>query len=160
MKQMKKSLQIVLFFIVIIMVSCSSINSFSRFDLIEFERKGNIITLDSVPINYESTYLNQNNISKLTRYNKNIDIKRKNKNLPFYSINDLKIQNKYNSKIDHITVNGSTLDSIEISNVKFESGTIQYIRLLTQLDYSGKEFDDLPQVKKAVGNGILIINTQ
>ncbi len=157
---MKNSLQIVLFFILILMVSCSSINSFSRFDLIKFERKGNLITLDSVPIKYELTYLNQNNISKLTRNNKNIDIKRKNKNIPFYSINDLKIQNKYNSKIDHITVNGLTLDSLEISNVKFESGTIQYIRLLTQQDYSGKEFDDLPQVKKAVGNGILIINTQ
>ena len=34
------------------------------------------------------------------------------------------------------------------------------MRLLTQKDYEGKEFDDLPQVKQSVGKGILIIQTE
>ncbi len=144
------------------MVSCSSTNKFSRYNLIEFEKNGKSITLDSVDIKFEQTYLNQNNISniKLDRKTKIININRKDKKTEFYSIDDLKTQNKYNSKIDKITINGIVFDSIEISKVRFEKGSIQYIRLLTQNDYSGKEYDDLPQVKKSIGNGILIIKTE
>ena len=148
--------------ILIFIISCSSTNKFSRYDLIELEKNGKSITLDSVSIKFELTYLNQNNISniKLDRKTKVINIIRKDKKTEFYSIDDLKTQKKYNSEIDKITINGIVLDSIRITKVRFEKGSIQYIRLLTQKDYSGKEYDDLPQVKETIGNGLLIINTE
>ena len=68
-------------------------------------------------------------------------------------------QKYYDAKIDHIVINNLMIDNSEVSKVKFESGSIKYIRLLTQKDYQGKEYDDLPQVKERIGNGMLIINT-
>lgn len=160
LQQMSKSLKIALYFIFIVIASCSSIKKKSRYDLIEYEKKGNAISLDSVPIKLKLTFLNQSNISTITRNRNKIDIERKDKSIPFYSIVDLKKQYHYNSKIDNIVVNGTSLDSLEIVKAKFEIGSIQFIRLLTQKDYSGKDFDDLPQVKRVIGNGMLIINTQ
>lgn len=144
------------------MTACSSINNYSRSDLVELEKKNYSITLDSTPIKLNLTYLNQNNISEVTKDKKRkvINIARKNKNSIFYSIEDLKKRNKYPSKMEYITVNGEALDSLEILATKFESESIKYLRLLTQKDYEGKEFDDLPQVKQLIGNGILIINTE
>ena len=143
------------------MTDCSSANEFSRYDLVELEGKGYSIFLDSVSIKLSLTYLNKNNISEITKDKKRkiININRKNKN-SFFSIDDLKKQKKYPSKMEYITVNGIVLDSMEISKTKFEIESIKYIRFLTQKDYEGKEFDDLPQVKKTLGNGILIINTE
>jgi len=144
------------------MTACSSINNYSRSDLVELEKKNYSITLDSTPIKLNLTYLNQNNISEVTKDKKRkvINIARKNKNSIFYSIEDLKKRNKYPSKMEYITVNGEALDSLEILATKFESESIKYLKLLTQKDYEGKEFDDLPQVKQLIGNGILIINTE
>lgn len=144
------------------MTVCSSLNNASRFDLVELEEKKYSIFLDSIPIKLSQTYLNNNNISEIIKDNKKrvINITRKNKASLFYSIEDLKSQNKYHSEMKYITVNGIVLDSLEISRTKFESESIKYIRLLTQKDYEGKDFDDLLQVKQSVGNGILIINTE
>ena len=157
---MKKKYLILI--VLISMLSCSSFNKFSRYEIVEIEKNGKSVTLDSVPIKFELTYLNQNNISniKIDKKTKTINIIQKDKKTEFYSIDDLKTQNKYNTKIDKITINGSVLDSLEISKVRFEKESIQYIRLLTQKDYSGKEYDDLPQVRETIGNGILIIKTE
>jgi len=159
MKQLNLILSLILFSF---MTACSSVNNPSRIDLIELEKKNYSIILDSIPIQLSQTYLNNDNISKIIKDNKKriIHIIRKNKASTFYSIEDLKLQNKYPSDMQYITVNGLVLDSLEISKTKFENGSIKYIRFLTQKDYQGKEFDDLPQVKQSVGKGILIINTE
>ena len=137
-------------------------NDYSWFDLVQLEKKGYSITLDSTPIKLSFTYLNKDNISEIEkdRKRKIINIIRKNKNSTFFSIEDLRAKNNYPMVLQHITVDGKALDSIEISETKFENESVKYIRLLTLKDYEGKEFDDLPQVKKSVGNGILIINTE
>jgi hypothetical protein len=74
-------------------------------------------------------------------------------------LNDLLIQKNLSSKFDYLVINNLQISYSEISKVKFENGSIKYFRLLTQKDYQGKEFDDLPQVKESIGNGMLIINT-
>lgn len=108
-----------------------------------------------------NTYLNNENILSVNQNNsaKTIEIIQKDKDISFISLNDLLNQKKYNDKIDHLVINNLQIDSSEISKIKFENGSLKYIRLLTQKDYQGKEFDDLPQVKKSIGSGMLIINT-
>ncbi len=137
-------------------------NDYSWFELVQLEKKGYSITLDSAPIKLSLTYLNKDNILEIKKDKKRriINIIRKNKNSTFFSIEDLRAKNNYPLELQYITVDGKVLDSVEISETKFESESITSIRLLTQKDYQGKEFDDLPQVKEAVGNGILIINTE
>ncbi|MCD8518625.1 MAG: hypothetical protein LRY32_03000, partial [Flavobacterium sp.] len=88
-----------------------------------------------------------------------VEIIRKDKNTIFISLNDLLNQKKYNTTIDRIVINNIQIDSSKISKVKFELGAIKEIRLLTQNDYQGKEYDDLQQVKDIIGNGMLVINT-
>lgn len=143
-------------------MSCSTSKiNFSQFKLSELELKGYSISLDTQSINLSNTYLNNDNILSVNqnRSIKTINIIRKDKSANFISLNDLLNQKKYNSKIDHIVINNLQIDSSEISKVKFENGSIKYIRLLTQKDYQIKEYDDLPQIKKSIGNGMLIINT-
>jgi hypothetical protein len=137
-------------------------NDYSWFDLVLLEKKGYSITLDSTPIKLSCTYLNKDNISEIEkdRKRKIINIIRKNKNSTFFSIEDLRDKNNYPKELQHMTVDGKALDSIEISETKFENESVKYLRLLTLKDYEGKEFDDLPQVKQSVGKGILIINTE
>jgi glutamine synthetase type III len=89
-----------------------------------------------------------------------ISIIRKSKNSTFYSIKELIAQNKFPAEMKYVTVDGKVLDSLEITETKFEIEAIKDIRFLTKEMYNGKEFDDLPQVKEAVGNGILMIVTQ
>ena len=62
--------------------------------------------------------------------------------------------------MQYVTVDGKVLDSLEISETKFEMESIKCIRLLTQKDYEGIEFDNLPQIKQSIGKGILIIQTE
>ena len=147
---------------IICAMSCSSLNNVERSELIELEKKGYSILLDSVPVQLSLTYLNMTNIShiKIEKKGRNVHIARRNRNLDFYSIANLKTREHYPEKIDMVSVNGLVIDSTLIQNLKFEDGCVQYMRLLTQKDYEGREFDDLPQVKETVGNGILIINTQ
>ena len=143
-------------------MSCSTKKiDFSQFELSELEKNGYSISLDSGPIDLSNTYLNNENILGVNQNKsaKTIEIIRKDKDISFISLNDLLNQKKYNDKIDHLVINNLQIDSSEISKIKFENGSIKYIRLLTQKDYQGKEFDDLPQVKKSIGTGMLIINT-
>lgn len=134
---------------------------FSQFEISEFERNGYSIYLDNNLINLTNTYLNNDNILRVNqnKSSKKVEIIRKDKNTIFISINDLLNQKKFNTKIDRIIINNIQIDSSEISRVKFEVGSIKEIRLLTQKDYHGKEYDDLPQVKEIIGNGMLVINT-
>ena len=143
-------------------MSCSTNKiDFSQFELSELQQKGYLITLDTKPIDLSNTYLDIENILTINqnKSTKGIEIVRKNKNTNFISLNDLLIQKKISSKIDYLVINNLQINYSEISKVKFENGSIKYFRLLTQKDYQGKEFDDLPQVKERVGNGMLIINT-
>jgi hypothetical protein len=157
-----KKVNYIAFLLIGMFMSCSTTKiNFSQLGLAELEKKGYTIFLDSVPINLSYTYLNDNNILLVNqdRSNKTVKIIRKNKNAGLISFDELLAQKSYSTKIDHLVVNNSSIDSLEISKIKFESGSIKYIRLLTQKDYEGNEYDDLPQVKQAVGNGMLIINT-
>jgi hypothetical protein len=145
-----------------IFMSCSTNKiDFSQFELSELQQKGYLITLDTKPIDLSNTYLDIENILTINqnKSTKGIEIVRKNKNPNFISLNDFLIQKKISSKIDYLVINNLQINYSEISKVKFENGSIKYFRLLTQKDYQGKEFDDLPQVKERVGNGMLIINT-
>lgn len=145
-----------------IFTSCS-INKidFSQFELSQLQQNGYSITLDAKPIDLSNTYLNTENILSVSQNKsiKKIEIIRKNKSINFISLDELLIQKNYNSKIDNFVINNSQITSSDISKIKFEDGSIKYFRLLTQKDYQGKEFDDLPQVKETIGNGMLIINT-
>ncbi len=143
-------------------MSCSPLNNFERSNLVGLEKKGYSIHLDSVPVQLGFTYLNLGNISniEIDKKGRHVDINRKNRNLHLYSIANLKARVNYPEEIDIVSLNGVVLDSLSIQNLKFEEGCVQYMRLITQKDYEGREFDDLPQVKQTVGNGILIINTQ
>lgn len=143
-------------------MSCSTNKiDFSQFDLSELQQKGYSITLDTKPIDLSSTYLDIENILAINqnKSTKEIEIVRKNKSNNFISLNDLLIQKNLSSKFDYLVINNLQISYSEISKVKFENGSIKYFRLLTQKDYQGKEFDDLPQVKESIGNGMLIINT-
>ena len=143
-------------------MSCSTNKiDFSQFELSELQQKGYSITLDTKPIDLSNTYLDIENIQTINQNKsaKGIEIVRKNKNTNFISLNDLLIQEKLSPKIDYLVINNLQINYSEISKVKFENGSIKYFRLLTQKDYQGKEFDDLPQVKERIGNGMLIINT-
>jgi|GEM_PF-2371528 len=152
----------IIFLFIGLLLSCS-VNKidFSQFEISEFERNGYSIYLDNNLINLTNTYLNNDNILRVNqnKSSKKVEIIRKDKNTIFIPINDLLNQKKYNTKIDRIIINNIQIDSSEISRVKFEVGSIKEIRLLTQKDYHGKEYDDLPQVKEIIGNGMLVINT-
>ena len=143
-------------------LSCS-INKidFSQYDISGLEQNGYSIYLDNNLINLTNTYLNSDNILRVNqnKSSKKVEIIRKDQNTIFISLNELLNQEKYNTTIDRIIINNIQIDSTEISKVKFELGSIKEIRLLTQKDYQGKEFDDLPQVKEVIGNGMLVINT-
>ncbi|MGV3539002.1 MAG: hypothetical protein ACO1OQ_04280 [Rufibacter sp.] len=143
-------------------MSCSPLNKIARAELLELERNGYSINLDSAPIKLDITYLDEANIRdfKVDKKRKQVNITRQNSSSPFHSIADLRIKNNYPTQIDVITLDGLVLDSLMVNQIKFEDGSIQYIRLFTQKDYEGKDFDELPQVKERVGNGILIIETQ
>ncbi len=143
-------------------MSCSTNKiDFSQFELSELQQKGYSITLDAKPIDLSNTYLDVENILTVNKNKstKEIEIVRKDKNTYFISLNDLIIQKKYNSQIDYFVINNLKINYSEISKIKFEKGSVKYFRLLTQKDYQGKEFDDLPQVKERIRNGMLIINT-
>ncbi|HBD27182.1 hypothetical protein [Flavobacterium sp.] len=151
-----------IFLLIGLLISCSTIKiDFSQLEISELEQKGYSIYLDTNLINLSNTYLNDKNILRVNQNTstKKVEIIRKDKNTIFTSLNELLNQKKYNTKIDHIVINNIQIDNSEISKVKFEIGSIKYIRLLTQKDYQGKEYDDLPQVKEKIGNGMLIINT-
>lgn len=143
-------------------LACSSTKLYERVDLVDLERKGYSIHLDSSPVKIGSTYLNETNISeiKIDKKTKYVNIHRKGMDSNFHSVTDLLNQKRYDTTIDMITVDGLVLDSVMIRDFKFEDGAIRNTRLLTQKDYEGTEFDDLPQVKQTVGNGILIISTR
>lgn len=153
----------ILFLLVVITLFSCSINkiNFSQFEISELEQNDYSIYLDNNLINLSTTFLNCDNILKVIQYksSKKVEIFRKDKNTTFISLNDLLNQKKYNTKIGRIIINNIQIDSTEVSKVKFEVGSIKEIRLLTQKDYQGKEYDDLPQVKEVIGNGMLIINT-
>jgi hypothetical protein len=159
---MKKLSTIAIITILSSIMSCSSTKLFERVELVELEIKGYSIHLDASPVKIGLTYLNETNISevKIDKKKKYVNVHRKNKNSNFHSVTDLLNQKRYNTTIDMITVDGLVLDSIMIREAKFEDGAVRNTRLLTQKDYEGKEFDDLPQVKRTVGNGILIISTR
>lgn len=144
-------------------MSCSTNKiDFSQFELSELQQKGYSITLEAKPIDLSNTYLDVENILTVNKNKstKEIEIARKDKNTYFISLNDLIIQKKYNFQIDYFVINNLKINYSEISKIKFENGSVKYFRLITQKDYQGKEFDDLPQVKETIGNGILIINTR
>lgn len=142
--------------------SCSTSKiDFSQFELSQLQQKGYSITLDTKPIDLSYTYLNVENIQSVSqnKSTKKIEIIRKDKSTTFISLSELIIEKNYNSKIDYFVINSLQINHSEISKIKLENGSIKYLRLLTQKDYQGKEFDDLPQVKESIGNGMLIINT-
>ncbi len=148
--------------LIVTFTSCS-INKidFSQYELSQLQQNGYSITLDNTPIDLSNTYLNTENILSVSQNKtiKKIEIIRKNKSSNFISLNELLIQKNYNSKIDKFVINNSQITFSDISKIKFENGSIKYFRLLTQKDYQGKEFDDLPKVKEIIGSGMLIINT-
>ena len=150
------------FLLIGLFLSCSTNKiDFSQFELSLLEQKGYSIYLDTNLIDLSNTYLNYENILKVNqnKSTKKIEILRKDKSTIFVSFYELLNQKKYNTTIDRIIINNIQIDSTEISKVKFEIGSVKYIRLLTQKDYQGKEYDDLPQIKDKIGNGMLIINT-
>lgn len=150
------------FLLIGIFMSCSTNKiDFSQFELSQLGKNGYSISLDSEPLDLSNTYLNNENILSVNQNKsaKTIEIIRKDKDINFILLNDLLNQKKYNDKIDHLVINNLQIDSSEFSKIKFENGSLKYIRLLSQKDYQGKEFDDLPQVKKSIGSGMLIINT-
>lgn len=150
------------FLLIGIVISCSTKKiAFAQYELSELQQKGYSITLDNKLIDISNTYLNVDNIISVTqsKSTKEIKITRKDKSSDFKLLSYLLSQKYYDAKIDHIVINNLMIDNSEVSKVKFESGSIKYIRLLTQKDYQGKEYDDLPQVKERIGNGMLIINT-
>ena len=150
------------FLLIGLLISCSANKiDFSQFEISELEQNEYSIYLDNNLINLSNTYLNCDNILRVNQNKsaKKVEIIRKDKNNIFTSINDLLVKENYNTKIDHVVINNIQIDNSKISKVKFEIGSIKYIRLLTQKDYQRKEYDDLPQVKEKIGNGMLIINT-
>lgn len=154
--------RILFLLVVVTLFSCSTNKiNFLQFEISELEKNGYSIYLDNNLINFTNTYLNNDNILRVNqnKSSKKVEIIRKDKNTIFISLNDLLNQKKYNTTIDRIIINNIQIDSTEISKVKFEVGSIKEIRLLTQKDYQGKEYDDLPQVKEVIGNGMLVINT-
>ena len=157
---MKQLLLVLLFSPLQMAVSFES--NYSWIELVQQEEKGYTITLDNTPIKLCYTYLNKDNILEIKkdRKRKRINIIRKDKSLAFYSVAELKAKNNYPLELQYITVDGRVLNTREVLETKFESESINYLKLLTQDDYKGKEFDDLPQVKQAVGKGILIIETR
>jgi len=159
---MGKLKAIVITLISILIFSCSSTSVMDRVELFGLEKKGYSIHLDSSPINIRLTYLNEANISeiKIDRKRKYVNILRKNTDSKFQSVADLLELKQYNTTIDLITVDGLVLDSLMIQEARFEDGAVRNTRLLTQKDYEGKEFDDLPGVRQTVGNGLLIISTR
>lgn len=143
-------------------MSCSTHNTnFSQFELSDLNRKGYKVSLDSQEIDLVHTYLDENNISNVSinKKNKIIMITRKNSSNRFIFLNELLIQKKYPSNFDRIVINNLSIDFVDLPKIKLEEGSVKYIRLLTQRDYQGIDFDDLPQVKDTIGNGMLIINT-
>lgn len=154
--------RILFLLVVVTLFSCSikKIN-FLQFEISELEQNGFSIYLDNNLIDLTNTYLNSDNILNVykNKSSKKVEIIRKDKNTIFISLNDLLNQKKYNTTIDRIVINNIQIDSSKISKVKFELGAIKEIRLLTQNDYQGKEYDDLQQVKDIIGNGMLVINT-
>lgn len=154
--------RILFLLVVIALFSCSTNKmNFLQFEISELEKNGYSIYLDNNLIDLTNTYLNSDNILSVnqSKSSKKVEIIRKDKNTIFISLNDLLNQKKYNTTIDRIVINNIQIDSSKISKVKFELGAIKEIRLLTQNDYQGKEYDDLQQVKDIIGNGVLIINT-
>ncbi|UGS21916.1 hypothetical protein [Flavobacterium cyclinae] len=153
--------RILFLLVVVTLFSCSikKIN-FLQFEISELEQNGFSIYLDNNLIDLTNTYLNSDNILNVykNKSSKKVEIIRKDKNTIFISLNDLLNQKKYNTTIDRIVINNIQIDSSKISKVKFELGAIKEIRLLTQNDYQGKEYDDLQQVKDIIGNGMLVIN--
>jgi hypothetical protein len=143
-------------------MSCSTNKiDFSQFELSELQQQGYSISLDTKPIDLSNTYLDIENILtvKQNKSTKEIEIARKDKSTNFISLDELLRQKNYNSKIDYFIINNLQIDYSEVSKVKFENGSIKYFRLLTQKDYQGKEYDNLPQVKERIGKGMLIVNT-
>ncbi|GEL11192.1 hypothetical protein FGL01_19310 [Flavobacterium glycines] len=161
-KLVMKRIYFVLIGLMVLVMSCS-INkiNFSQFELSELNSNGYKVFLDSQEIDLVHTYLDEKNILKVSidRKNKIIQIIRKNDSNGFIFLNDLLIQKKYKSNLDRIVINNLSIDFLDIPNIKFELGSVKYIKQLTQHDYLGKDFDDLPQVKNTIGNGMLIINT-
>lgn len=159
---MKKTYIVIFIISSALITGCSSVKNFTQFELVEKEKKGYSILLDSTPIQLANTYLNNNNIQNIkhSKCKKRIEITRKDKTKLFHSIDFIKNKNKYTSKIDWIVVNNMSLDSLEITRVRFEDGAIKDLRLLTQKDYSGPEFDSFASLKKTIGNGMLIIKTE
>ena len=154
--------RILFLLVVIALFSCSTNKmNFLQFEISELEKNGYSIYLDNILIDLTNTYLNSDNILSVnqSKSSKMVEIVRKDKNTIFISLNDLLNQKKYNTTIDRIVINNIQIDNSKVSKVKFELGAIKDIRLLTQNDYQGKEYDDLPQVKDIIGNGVLIINT-
>jgi len=143
-------------------MSCSTNKiDFSQFELSELQHQGYLISLDTKPIDLSNTYLDIENILtvKQNKSTKEIEIVRKDKSTHFVSLDELLRQKNYNSQIDYFVINNLLINYSEVSKVKFENGSIKYFRLLTQKDYQGKEYDNLPQVKERIGKGILIVNT-
>lgn len=143
-------------------MSCSTNKiDFSQFELSELQHQGYLISLDTKPIDLSNTYLDIENILtvKQNKSTKEIEIVRKDKSTHFVSLDELLRQKNYNSQIDYFVINNLLINYSEVSKVKFENGSIKYFRLLTQKDYQGKEYDNLPQVKERIGKGMLIVNT-
>jgi len=157
-----KKIYFVLIGLMVLVISCS-INkiNFSQFELSELNNNGYKVFLDSQEIDLVHTYLDEKNILKVSidRKSKIIQIIRKNDSNGFIFFNDLLIQKKYKSNLDRIVINNLSIDFLDIPKIKFELGSVKFIRQLTQRDYQSKDFDDLPQVKNTIGNGMLIINT-
>lgn len=159
---MRKLLSIAVAIISFSIMACSSTKFTERDELLDLEKKGYSIHLDASPVNIGLTYLNETNISEVevSKVNKYVNIHRRNRDLEFRSVADLLHQKQYNMTIGMITVDGIVLDSVMIRDAKFEDGAVRYLRLLTEGDYEGREFDDLPQVKRTIGTGILLIGTR
>lgn len=154
--------RILFLLVVVTLFSCSTNKiNFLQFEISELEQNGFSIYLDNNLIDLTNTYLNSDNILKVykNKSSKKVEIIRKDKSTIFISLNELLNQKKYNTTIDRIVINNTQIDNSKVSKVKFELGSIKDIRLLTQNDYQGKEYNDLPQVKDMIGNGVLIINT-
>src|SRR5688572_30093094 len=123
---MRKLSTIAFIVISISIMSCSSTNFRERVELVELEREGYSMQLDSSPIKLRLTYLNETNISevKIDKKRRYVNILRKDTNSKFHSVNDLLNQEKYDTTIDLITVDGLVLDSVMIQKVKFEDGAV------------------------------------
>jgi len=146
--------------ILILLVSCSSLNrNYTRLSIIEKVRNGYSVRLNSKPIDFEFTYLDRENISEIRHLNSKKTIEIRTKNQPeFFSMKDVFYTYNVKTQPDIVTIDGISIDNLNLAKLKFEKKSISDFRLLTQKDYAGKEFDGMDSLKQTIGNGLVVIS--